>query len=79
MSRPIQMWRFYDAPKDLQQLSGHGGDEDWIAHVPKEYEDEFFVEFAFTHNLGNLHPFGCCDISRHDLPNGDVVYIGAHA
>jgi len=30
----VFMWSFRNAPEHLQQLSPHGGDEDWIALVP---------------------------------------------
>lgn len=33
---PIKVWHFYDAPEEYRALSGHGGDEDWLAFVPDE-------------------------------------------
>ena len=35
----ILVFHFEDAPEALRQLSGHGGDEDWIAVVPPELVD----------------------------------------
>ena len=69
---PIKVWDWDEAPEELKALSPHGGDEDWVALVPKHLADR---------HIGWLESgsFGCCDISRHELPNGDVVRIGAHA
>lgn len=72
---PIQVWRFKQAPQELQDLSHHGGDEDWIAIVPPEYDGDYIGW------LDSGGPFGCCDVSEHDHPEwkGYKVYIGAHA
>lgn len=78
----ICMWRFHDAPHQLRGLSEHGGDEDWVAYIPKRYEGELLVDVMFEQDCGSQgfsRYFGCCDISKHTLHNGDVVYIGAHA
>jgi hypothetical protein len=69
----IQVWRFDDAPASLRKMSPHGGDEDWIAFIP-----------GLCHDRNPLWaeegtPFGCCSVSRHELPSGAVVLIGAHA
>ena len=68
----IKVWEFYDAPKKLQELSGHGGDEDWIAFVPEKYKDMYIPW------LESGSSFGCCAVSEHKVLNGKV-YIGAHA
>jgi len=74
VSEPIQAWPFHEAPNEFQRLSEHGGDEDWLALVPERYMNLY---------IGWLEPgspFGCCDVSRHDLIDGrGVVYIGAHS
>lgn len=68
---PIVVWRFREAPEALQELSPHGGDEDWLAFIPEKYADDW---------IGWLEhgPFGVCDISRHPVAGGEVR-IGAHA
>lgn len=69
----IRVWRFDQAPAIFQQLSPHGGDEDWLAFVPFDVQRRG--------NIGWLEggtPFGCCDVSEHEVLGG-VVYIGAHA
>lgn len=68
---PIKVWPFYDAPEEYQKLSGHGGDEDWLALLPPGSE-----------HPGWTYPgtaFGVCDVSEHHLPDGSIVLIGAHA
>ena len=67
----IQVWRFNEAPQVLQDMSDNGGDEDWVALVPKEMADGY---------IGWLDSpaFGCCCIDEHKW--GDYrVYIGCHA
>jgi hypothetical protein len=71
--RPIQVWKWTQAPKEYRALSMHGGDEDWVALVPQELIQE---------SIGWMEEgtsFGCCSVSEHPLPSGDVVRIGAHA
>jgi hypothetical protein len=75
-NKMIRVWRFQDAPADLQKLSPHGGDEDWLAVIPPGvFLDGGWVGWC---DPGMLGAFGCCDISEHTLPNGDIVRIGAH-
>lgn len=76
MPEPIKVWRFHDAPEELRNLSPHGGDEDWLALMPKYVVDS---DYYYVGWLEPGTPFGVCDVSHHDLPNGDRVYIGAHA
>ena len=33
--KAIQVWRFDGAPEEYQRLATQGGDEDWLAVVPK--------------------------------------------
>lgn len=70
---PIRVWRFYDAPRALQELSPHGGDEDWLAIVPAHMADGWIPW------MESGSSFGCCDVSRHPRLDGSVVLIGAHA
>lgn len=89
----MMIWRYQDAPAELQALSQHGGDEDFIAYVPHNGFDmlewEWFGHdqdvgydvdepvYQWDNRAGS--PFGCCSIDRHILPDGKRVYIGAHA
>jgi hypothetical protein len=76
MSEPadqmICVWRFNDAPQEWRDLSQHGGDEDWLAVVPATMRDAYIPWLDYG-------SFGVCDISRHELPDGRIVFIGAHA
>lgn len=69
----IHVWRWKDAPEGFKKLSRHGGDEDWVALVPKELSNDFISW------MEEGSPFGCCSVSEHKLPGGCVVRIGAHA
>lgn len=70
---PIMVWRFEEAPQELQALSPHGGDEDWLAIVPK------FMADAWIPWLDSGSSFGVCDVSQHELEDGSIVFIGAHS
>lgn len=83
-SKVIRVWRFYEAPSHLRALSQHGGDEDWLAHVPKHFaEVDIGPPGTRPHPyigwLQSSTPFGVCDVTEHDMPDGSKVYIGAHA
>lgn len=73
--QPISVWRYDDAPKWMRDLSPHGGDEDWIAHVPACHRPE---DDAIRW-LDSGTAFGVCDVSRHPQSDGSCIYIGAHA
>ncbi len=71
--RVIKVWKFDEAPKKYQALSTNGGDEDWIALVPKSMSEEW---------IGWLEKgtsFGCPASEEHKLKNGDVIRIGCHS
>jgi len=69
-SRTILVWAFYDAPKELRDLSRHGGDKDWLAFVPEGVERPEWIYDG--------SPFGSCNVSTHAV-DGGTVYIGAHS
>lgn len=70
----IHVWRFTDAPQVLQEMSDNGGDEDWVALVPKEMADADGGYIGWLESSS----FGCCCINEHEW--GDYrVYIGCHA
>jgi len=72
MKNPITVWRFDQAPKELQGLSTNGGDEDWIAEVPSKFAREY---------IAWLEKLGCCEVHeyRHPTKKGWKVRIGCHA
>lgn len=71
-NEPIKMWPFHDAPEDLQALSRHGGDEDWIAVVPAHLAASPLAE-----DIEDRLPV--CDCQRIRRDDGSLVMIGAHA
>jgi hypothetical protein len=71
----IKVWSFYDAPEELQALSHHGGDEDWLAVVPPGYQNgNHWIPWAESGT-----PFGCCNVQEIKREDGSYVLIGAHA
>ncbi|KHF40717.1 hypothetical protein [Halalkalibacter okhensis] len=73
-SMPITVYYFRDAPDQLKNLSNNGGDEDWIAIVPKEFH-EWHGEIDWINSWG----FGSCHVDKYILDNGDKVFIGCHS
>jgi hypothetical protein len=74
MSKPILIWKFEEAPKIYQRLSNHGGDEDWIAFIPRH----IIMRGVTPMFLEEGTAFGCCDVEKHKVYDGEV-WIGAHA
>jgi hypothetical protein len=72
-AEPIVVWEFRKAPQEYRDLSPYGGDEDWLAVLPADYKD--YTPGWIYSGSG----FGCCDVSTHELPDGRIVCIGAHA
>lgn len=77
----INIWRWQDAPQEYMELSGHGGDEDWVVYAPVELVGQYLPleleeviggsEDSYVYHYGH--------VDRHVLDNGDVVVIFAHA
>ena len=66
---PILFWPWQYAPENYKKMSRHGGDEDWVALIPKSLKD-------FDYWIDRLE---VCDIEKFILQNGDQLWIGAHA
>jgi hypothetical protein len=64
----ILVWRFKDAPKELQKLSTAGGGESWLVLVPADGPQ--YIGWIQT------DPFGV-DVSKYSY-EGMTVYIGCH-
>jgi hypothetical protein len=75
--RAIHVWAWDDAPGGLKALSRHGGDEDWVVHMPVYHVER--GTYAPFLEIGAPGSIGCCDVSEHLLSDGSKVYIGAHA
>jgi hypothetical protein len=71
-TEPIRIWQFAAAPIELQAYSSNGGDEDWLAFVPKdEYDADALPFFAAPHFARYV---------QHAITEyGDHVFIGAHS
>lgn len=66
----ILVWEWRDAPGELRSYSTHGGDEDWVALVPKGMDTPYWME---------CEPFSICRNDSIELSDGRVVIITAHA
>lgn len=77
MIEPIKIWRYKDAPAELQ-VSTNGGDEDWLAEVPPHVAEDYIPWLEDE-------SFGCC--ARDTYPHPDPVkremgwdiVVGSHA
>ena len=65
---PLLVWEWDKTPAAFRNLSLHGGDEDWVALLPKGMEEPIWLE-----------RIGVSDTEVTELPCGAKVYIGAHA
>ncbi len=73
MQEPIRVWRFHDAPIELQHVSTNGGDEDWLMEIPWEYDGH--VDWIYE------RAFGCSGVDEYKHPTkvGWRIKIGSHA
>jgi hypothetical protein len=72
-AKTVKVWRWEDAPDELRRLSRHGGDEDWVALVPRSVADSWEWTPTWIDTLGS------CDVQKSVRRDGARVYIGAHA
>ena len=77
-NKPIRVWSFEDAPKRYQNMSEHGGDEDWLAIVPNAYVSSMYLD-GLPNWMTEGSPFGCCAVSKRKLKDGYWLVIGAHS
>ncbi len=70
--RAMFVWRFDDAPECLRALSTNGGDEDWLVYMGADVKPDWVPSWVEAMDAGH-------EPDRFDLPNGAVVFIGAHA
>lgn len=64
----------------FKELSTHGGDEDWVLHCPndsKQCSYPIMIDDIIAGTDDYFDGFGHAE--RHELSNGDVVVIFAHA
>lgn len=68
----ISVWEFDKAPQEYKNLSQNGGDEDWVVLIPKADQTHYYIPW-----LDRID--SCNEPQEFTLPNGDKLYIGAHA
>ena len=69
--KPVQVWAWDDAPEEYRELSGHGGDEDWVALVSPEWSSKY---------IGWLREGVFGDrVSEYRRKSGELVVIGYDA
>lgn len=85
MADPIRIWRFREAPPELQALSLHGGGEEWLALVPPPMAKFVsLVERPVAWDLWRLHARLSSDHTRgervdiYPLEDGSEVWICGH-
>lgn len=67
----IEIWTFEDVSKDIQDLSPHGGDEDYVVIVRDE-DNPVVWRLEGGSFMGDDH------WTKHEY-NGEIIWIGAHA
>lgn len=68
----IRVYAFADAPQELRALMHRGGDEDWIAVVPANYENRHYIAWLETGKFG-------INVESTELVDGTVVYLAFHS
>lgn len=76
MSQEITVWRFRDAPEHLRALSNNGGDEDWLALLPKGLNSESILWEVSWLESNQFAPCGPPQVTEY---KGQVVVIGSHS
>ena len=76
MTKAITIWQFDDAPAVLRALSTNGGDEDWLAIVPKSLLTYGLPSFMESSAFGGDD--GVKQYEYPGLPN-DIIVISSHA
>ena len=72
MSKPIQIWKFSDAPEKYRGYFD-SDDADWLALIPKERAEEY-IPF-----LEENTPFGPCWVDLIYQGDGSYLKVGYHA
>jgi hypothetical protein len=78
----IRIWRFHEAPRELSEGMGHGGDEEMILLVPMRLKEqaEWWFDLTLKATRTNNRPYSnkllCSRVRR--TPDGYLVST-AHA
>lgn len=73
MNEPILVWRYHNAPKELQ-ISTNGGDEDWLAELPPDFTDDY-IPWIESSSFGGYETLEM----PHPTKTGWTIRIGVHA
>lgn len=73
-NQPALVWKFEEAPLELQKLSTSGGDEDWLVELPPGY-DEYGVPTWIGRMSCSVFEAQEC---QHPTKPGWKVYITTH-
>jgi hypothetical protein len=68
------VWSFYDAPKELRELSTNGGDEDWLVELPPNLHQ--YIGWGWIDRISSC---GDPDTHEHPIKQGWKVLIGSHS
>lgn len=73
MKEPILVWRFKDAPKELQNVIEPYGNEQWLAVLPSYWVGKYI-------GLLESPAFSSHDVKEYPHPSvsGWVIKIGCH-
>ena len=66
----ILIWHWHNAPGELRSYSTHGGDEDWVALIPRDLDIPSWMD---------SEPFSICRNDEIILSDGRILIITAHA
>lgn len=73
-TKMIRIWQFDDAPERYRNLSGHGGDEDWVIVIHKSLKDDVAVRWLIIDQINDWYG------PPQETEVGDeIVVITAHA
>lgn len=77
----LKWWPFHEAPKELQYLSGMGGDEEWLFYIPLEYigsmppSHDGWPDLPMDVERSILRIADTLSIEWHELEDGDWVAV----
>lgn len=79
----VRIYRFEDAPEEWQALSCHGGDEDFVIHLPQGWKDGYKLLGFDAEDAAERGKWYHDDRWKHyhanKLTDGSIVIITAHA
>lgn len=77
----LKFWPFYEGPEELQELSGSGGDEEWLIYVPVDYlgtmppSHDGWPDLSLDIEQAILRVTDTVEVEWHELEDGNWVAI----